>query len=134
MRACTQCGRCCQLYADGGLSASTDEVAFWQEHRPDIAQYVRDGEIWFDPHNGERLPRCPFLESQTEMSGEQEVRTFSCAIYEHRPDDCRHYPVNITDMQRDGCEMLELRDLDNPRRAQRQLDALMFDSRPSSVT
>ncbi|EGG93832.1 hypothetical protein IMCC1989_685 [gamma proteobacterium IMCC1989] len=35
-------------------------------------------------------------------------------------------------MIRDECEMIEAIDLDNPRKAQTKLDALMQDSRPPS--
>ena len=48
-----------------------------------------------------------------------------------RPDDCKHYPVKIEQMVADECEMIELRDLDNPKQAQKALDKLMIDSRPS---
>jgi Fe-S-cluster containining protein len=132
LKACTQCGRCCLLYADGGLSATEQEIAAWQAHQPDIARYVQGGEIWMDPESGERLTACPFLLSTTEPSaaGAAGKRRYSCAIYDHRPADCRYYPVNIAEMQRDGCEMLELRDLDQPRAAQRKLDEMMADSRP----
>lgn len=133
MKPCTQCGRCCLLYADGGLSATAEEIAAWREHRPDIARYVRDDEIWFDPDTGERLTACPFLlnESAAPVAHASGKSVYSCAIYEHRPADCRYYPVSIAEMQRDGCEMLELRDLDQPRQAQQRLDTIMADSRPA---
>ena len=38
--------------------------------------------------------------------------------------------VRIDEMVRDECEMLDLRDLRNPKKAQRDLDLLMADSRP----
>jgi len=55
---------------------------------------------------------------------------YICRIYYDRPDDCRYYPVDIEQMLRDGCEMLEARDLAKPKQAQRTLDVLMADSRP----
>ena len=141
MKPCTQCGKCCQQYSDGGLSATSEEIDWWQTFRPEIARYVRDGRIWMHPETGERLPDCPFLTADTAPADEQSVASgsaanpggrvrYSCSIYHDRPDDCRQYPVSIGEMRRDGCEMLELRDLDNPIRAQRALDALMSDSRP----
>ena len=77
-----------------------------------------------DPVDHQPLDRCPWL------SNEAGSAVFSCAIYHDRPEDCRHYPVTLAEMARDGCEMLELRDLDNPRAGQRALDQLMSDSRP----
>lgn len=56
---------------------------------------------------------------------------FLCRIYQQRPDDCRHYPVDINQMVADECEMLEVRDLHNPQRAQQTLNLLMAESRPS---
>ena len=43
---------------------------------------------------------------------------------------CKHYPVNIDEMVRDDREMLEARDLANPKQAQRTLELLMAESRP----
>ena len=94
MKACNQCGKCCQIYGDG-LSVSADEVAWWETFRPEIAEYVRDGKIWISPETGEQLTSCPWLRKHP-----SEAR-YSCAIYHDRPDDCRHYPVNIDDMVRD---------------------------------
>ena len=136
MKACTQCGKCCLQYSDGGLSATADEVTWWQTFRPEIAQYVRDGQIWMDPQTGGRLPVCPFLIAEHPQAtaepgtADRGPVRYGCSIYHDRPDDCRQYPVSIDEMRRDGCEMLEVRDLDNPKRAQRALDALMSDSRP----
>jgi Fe-S-cluster containining protein len=141
MKPCTQCGKCCQHYSDGGLSATSEEIDWWQIFRPEIARYVDDGQIWMHPETGERLPECPFLTADAARADEQSITSasaanaggrvrYSCSIYHDRPDDCRHYPVSIDEMRRDGCEMLELRDLDNPIRAQRALDQLMSDSRP----
>ena len=59
-------------------------------------------------------------------------RPFRCAISEVRPEDCRHYPVDIAEMVRDDCEMLEKRDLADLKRAQRKLDEIMSDSRPAA--
>ena len=52
------------------------------------------------------------------------------ASHGDRPDDCRHYPVNINQMVMDECEMLEVRDLANPKQAQSKLDKIMSESRP----
>ena len=103
MKACNQCGKCCLHYADGGLVANQSEIEYWEIHRPDIFAYVRDGQIWHSPDSGEALSRCPWLVGA--------VAPFSCAIYEDRPEDCRSYPTNLTDMVGDECEMLEARDL-----------------------
>ena len=77
-----------------------------------------------DPASGEYLARCPWLAMSVDG------RKFTCEIYDDRPEECRHYPVDIAQMVRDGCEMLEPRDLLDARRAQKRLDTIMIDSRP----
>jgi Fe-S-cluster containining protein len=124
MKACNQCGKCCIHYSDGGLSATSGEIDWWETHRPDIFEYVRDGEIWVSPVTGEPLTKCPWLEKVPDQE------KYICGIYHDRPDDCKHYPVDIDQMIRDACEMLEPRDLVNPKKAQQTLDLLMSDSRP----
>lgn len=124
MKDCNQCGKCCTNYGGGGLSASASEIERWETDRPDIASYVRGGEIWFSPENGEPLTRCPWLQK---LPGQQK---FICSIYDDRPNDCRYYPVSIADMVQDECEMLEARDLVNQKGAQAKLDFIMADSRP----
>jgi hypothetical protein len=47
-----------------------------------------------------------------------------------RPGDCRYYPVDIEQMLKDDCEMLQAHDLADPGKAQKKLDLLMSDSRP----
>ena len=135
MKECNQCGKCCIHYSNGGLSATQAEIDWWEASRPDIFRYVRNGEIWVDPSSGEALQRCPFLElepsstnaSATHLSQDKYI----CSIYHDRPDDCRHYPTHIDEMIRDGCEMIELKDLLNQKSAQKKLDLLMADSRPA---
>lgn len=93
-------------------------------HRPEIARYVQGGKIWINPETGDYFARCPWLLPSSDGSGTV------CEIYHDRPEDCRHYPVDIEQMFRHGCEMLEPRDLEDSKRAQRKLDALMADCRP----
>ncbi len=119
VRACNQCGKCCKAYSDGGLVATAEEVDEWADVRPDIAAYVHKGEIWFDPNSGERLKVCPWLE---ELPGE---KRYGCGIYAWRPQDCRDYPVDVSQMVVDGCEMLEPRDLRDHARSQVRLDNLL---------
>jgi Fe-S-cluster containining protein len=129
VKECTQCGKCCLLYSDGGLSASAEEIEAWETFNPAIAEYVVDGKIWMDPKTGEQLTRCPWLELlPAHSSGSPD--TYGCGIYQDRPEDCRHYPTSIAEMVRDGCEMIEVRDLNAPAQAQKTLDAMMSDSRP----
>ena len=116
------------MAGNGGLSATVDEIDWWEEHRPDIFRYVRDQKIWIDPETGEYFARCPWLQQSPDS------KKFTCDIYEDRPEDCRHYPVDIEQMVRDDCEMLERRDLLDLKRAQRDLDRIMIDSRPSVAT
>jgi Fe-S-cluster containining protein len=124
MKSCNACGKCCETAGDGGLSASREEIDWWEDHRPDIFRYVEDQRIWVDPATGDYFSRCPWLHKSADG------RTFFCEIYEDRPEDCRHYPVDIAQMVRDDCEMLERRDLLDVKRAQKKLDAIMIDSRP----
>ena len=73
-----------------------------------------------------QLTRCPFLEVEPGQGNEK----YTCSIYRSRPEDCRHYPSNITEMIRDECEMIEIKDLEDFDKAQSKLDNLMVDSRP----
>lgn len=124
VKNCNSCGKCCETAGNGGLSASAEEIDWWDTHRPEIARYVHDGKIWVDPSTGEYFARCPWLRSAADGVGT------SCDIYHDRPEDCRHYPVDIEQMVRHDCEMLEPRDLLDIKKAQRKLDMLMADSRP----
>ena len=135
MKECNQCGKCCIHYSNGGLSATQAEIEWWEASRPDIFQYVRNGEIWVDPNSGELLQRCPFLglepKSKTSTANNPPQDKYICSIYHDRPDDCRHYPTHINEMVRDGCDMIEVKDLLNPKSAQKKLDILMANSRPA---
>lgn len=134
MKSCNACGKCCIKYGDGALSATKAEIDMWELFRPDIAEFVKSGEIWCDPQTGEKLKRCPFLEIET--IGDQSTQTatkYTCAIYLDRPEDCRHYPSLISEMIRDECEMIEPQDLSQPKRAQKKLDVIMSDSRPGLI-
>lgn len=124
MKDCNQCGKCCTRYGGGGLSVTSSEIDRWESYRPDIFSYVDGGEIWVSPVTGKQMVRCPWLRKLPKQN------KYICRIYDDRPDECKHYPVTIDEMVRDKCEMLEVRDLDNPRQAQRTLDNLMADSRP----
>jgi Fe-S-cluster containining protein len=125
VKDCNQCGKCCIRYGGGGLTATAGEIDWWENHRPDIFALVGDGEIWVDPKTGKQMTQCPWLEK------EPGTEKYTCSIYFDRPDECKHYPVTIEEMVRDGCEMIEARDLKNPQKAQRDLDQIMSDSRPS---
>ena len=124
MKDCNQCGKCCTLYANGGLSASASEIDWWETHRPEISSYVSGGKIWISPVTGKQMLSCPWLRKLPDQG------KYVCRIYYDRPDDCKFYPVSIDQMIQDECEMLEPRDLANPKKAQRDLDNLMADSRP----
>lgn len=116
MIECNQCGKCCTKYSNGGLHVSQSEIEYWEIHRPDIYRYVSDGKIWMHPDTGMQIELCPWLRKLPNQN------KYICDIYHDRPDDCKSYPVTIEDMVRDGCEMLETRDLDNPQLAQKALD------------
>ena len=78
-----------------------------------------------DPATGKQLELCPWLRK---VAGQNK---YTCDIYSDRPDDCRFYPTTIEEMIRDECEMLDAQDLIRPKQAQKALDKLMADSRPS---
>ena len=103
---------------------SDEEVQLWETFRPDLYEYVQDGGIWTDPATGKQLERCPWLRK----TPNQEI--YTCDIYMDRPDDCKFYPVTITQMREDECEMLEVQDLTDTKRAQDELNKIMVDSRP----
>ena len=92
--------------------------------RPDIYNYISNGNIWMNPETGKQLERCPWLRKDPNQN------IYTCDIYYDRPDDCKYYPVTIEQMIKDECEMLEERDLANPEQAQKNLDKLMAESRP----
>lgn len=125
VKECNQCGKCCINYSDGGLSATPDEIEWWETFRPDISRFVYKGEIWIDPDTKKTITRCPWLRQASES------KKYSCDIYNDRPNDCKHYPVTIDQMIKDDCEMLEVKDLKRPKQAQQVLDKLMIDSRPA---
>ena len=123
MKDCNQCGKCCTLYGDG-LTVADSEIDWWETHAPEIAAYAQGGKIWISPVTGKQMLRCPWLRK---LPGRNK---YVCRIYYNRPDECKHYPVTIDQMLRDECEMLEPRDLADPKKAQKTLDILMADSRP----
>jgi Fe-S-cluster containining protein len=125
MKDCNQCGKCCIKYSNGGLSASQSEIELWEIFKPDIYQYVSNGKIWVDPKTGEKIERCPWLRKIPNQE------KYTCDIYDDRPEDCRLYPTNIEEMERDECEMLETVDFKDKKQAQINLDKLMEDSRPA---
>ena len=127
MKECNQCGKCCTKYSDGGLSASASEVELWEIFRPEIFAYVSNGNIWMDPDTGKQIEVCPWLRKLPNQE------KYTCDIYYDRPEDCQHYPVTIEQMVNDECEMLELKDLDKPKEAQKVLDKFMTDSRPPVI-
>jgi len=133
MKDCNQCGKCCIKYGDGDLSATQEEIDLWEIFNPDIFDYVKNNEIWFDPKSGVRLNRCPFLDIAPKTKPDEKDK-YTCSIYLDRPEDCRHYPSLIAEMVRDECEMIEVSDLLKPKQAQIKLDILMQDSRPPSYS
>jgi len=128
MKDCNQCGKCCIKYGGGDLAATQDEIDLWEIFNPEIFDYVKNNEIWFDPKTGVRLERCPFLDIAPKKSPTA-PNMYTCSIYLDRPEDCRHYPSLIPEMIRDECEMIEVIDLENPKKAQVRLDQIMVDSR-----
>ncbi len=131
MKDCNQCGKCCIKYGAEDLHVTSEEIALWEIFNPDIFKFVKGDKIWFNPETGNRLKTCPFLEIATKKEPTSPNK-YTCSIYLNRPEDCRHYPSLISEMIRDECEMIEATDIENHNRAQKKLDILMIDSRPSS--
>lgn len=125
IKQCNSCGKCCIKYSNGQLSASEDEIEYWDVFRPEIAEYVSNGKLWISPETGKLIELCPWLTKAPDSN------VYTCDIYYDRPEDCKFYPVTIAEMIRDECEMLEKQDLARPQQAQKALDILMSDSRPS---
>ena len=125
MKDCNQCGKCCTKYGGDGLSVSTSEIELWESFNPDIFKYVHDGGIWINPETNKQLKQCPWLRRAPDQD------KYTCDIYFDRPNDCKFYPINIDQMQEDGCEMLEAKDLVNPKQAQNTLNLIMIESRPA---
>jgi Fe-S-cluster containining protein len=124
MKDCNQCGKCCVKYSNGGLSVSKSEIDLWEIFKPDIYQFVNNGNIWMDPGTGKQIEQCPWLRKIPNQE------KYTCDIYYDRPDDCKFYPVTIDQMVKDECEMLDIEDLKSPKQAQIKLDKLMAGSRP----
>jgi Fe-S-cluster containining protein len=101
----------------------------WALFRPDIAEYVQNGRIWMDPTTGKQIDLCPFLRSAPHPANSS-LAIYTCDIYHDRPEDCRFYPVTIKQMLDDDCEMIEIQDLTDLKKAQKTLNVLMADSRP----
>ena len=134
MKECNSCGKCCIKYSNGGLSASQSEIELWDVDSPNIYRHVHEGKIWMDPNTHEPLALCPWLKKEPAASslgsGSSKVR-YSCEIYFDRPDDCRYYPSTLSEMILDECEMIEPKDIKNPKQAQKALEFIMADSRGS---
>ncbi|PHS16306.1 MAG: zinc/iron-chelating domain-containing protein [Kangiella sp.] len=128
MKDCNQCGKCCIKYGGGDLSASKEEIDQWEIFQPNLFQYVKNYEIWFDPETGSKFERCPFLEIVAKTDVLAPIK-YTCSIYLNRPEDCRHYPSLISEMIKDECEMIGIKDIAKPKQAKMMLDLLMKDSR-----
>ena len=86
---------------------------------------MSNGQIWSNPETGKLIELCPWLRKAPNAN------VYTCDIYYDRPEDCQFYPSTIAEMIKDECEMLEDKDLTNRKRAQKALDIIMSDSRPS---
>lgn len=127
MKNCNQCGKCCIKYGGGNLDVSAEELDLWEIFNPEIFKFVKDSKIWFDPIDGTALQKCPFL-VLADKTSVSEPDQYTCSIYFNRPQDCRQYPSYIAEMIRDECEMIEITDLENPKKAQQTLARFMSDS------
>lgn len=123
MKECNSCGKCCIKYSNGQLSASAEEIEYWDVFRPDIAEYVSNSNIWMSPETEKLIELCPWLKKSFDSN------QYHCEIYHDRPEDCKIYPSTITEMIRDECEMLQEKDIKYPKQAQRDLELIMADER-----
>jgi len=76
-----------------------------------------------NPETGKQIELCPWLRKVPNQN------KYTCDIYYDRPDDCKFYPSTIDEMMIDECEMLEKKDLSNPKKAEKALDEIMEGSR-----
>ncbi len=125
MRDCNQCGKCCLRYGGSGLSASEEDLNWWENNRPDIFKLVKNKQLWFDPATSAPMATCPWL---SKLPNEEK---YTCDIYFDRLLDCKLYPSSIDEMIEDACEMIEPADIKDIRQAKKQLDIIMSDSRHS---
>ena len=119
MKDCNACGKCCIKYGGGQLAASHGDLEIWGSFGPDIDAYVIDGKIWFDPQSKSLLDRCPWLKVDPLTPSR-----YLCEVYADRPEHCRAYPMTLTDMLNDECEMLESSDLKNLKQAEIDLQKI----------
>jgi len=112
MRACTQCGKCCFKYeGDSWLgSASEADMLLWLIRAPEVLDYVggNSRDLWVNPETGKEMQRCPWLDK---LLGQEK---YMCQIHDVRPEVCRDYPIDLSQMIDLDCEMLEAGGLDKP--------------------
>lgn len=136
MQDCNSCGKCCIKYSNGALYAEAEEIAFWENVRPYIADKVNhlaaksQSNIWFNNQTQQPYQICPWL-SVDEKRSTSDKKYYLCDIYYDRPNDCRLYPTTISEMINDQCEMIEVKDLTDLNKAQKEVDKLMADNRPA---
>lgn len=97
---CTQCGKCCEKYGHS-LQATAADIEQWRRKAPWILDYVDEdlGDLWINPVTRDEVYRCPWIGSAQGKA--------VCRIYEHRPAVCRNYPVDIEQMRKDDCEIVQ---------------------------
>lgn len=126
MKPCNGCGKCCFKYGATQIPEAYDtDLENWRAFRPDLLNYIGSElapDLWFHPVTGREFDerdRCPWLRKRP---GRDQYR---CRIYSVRPEPCAGYPVDVDQMIRDGCEMLEEGDLEKaPEALERELRLL----------
>ncbi|MCH9671993.1 MAG: YkgJ family cysteine cluster protein [Gammaproteobacteria bacterium] len=113
---CNACGRCCE-WAGGWLEATRADLERWSETGDAGAEILRyaklrdDGtaDLWYDPHTGEALNHCPWLEWQSDGASPDRSRGASgrrsrCSIYADRPQVCQRFPKTFAQAVDFECE------------------------------
>ena len=112
---CTRCGKCCtkKSYIETMTATPEDIAKWWALGRNDILKWVEPwrypkGNGWsamtfnmFVDAAGRQRSKCPFFKVDKEGCG-------GCKIHDVSPASCSQYPVDAEQMERDGCEILDV--------------------------
>ncbi|WP_249362462.1 hypothetical protein [Pseudoalteromonas sp. S1688] len=89
MQNCNHCGKCCTKYGAAELDTNQDEIEMWALVNPEIFQYVKNDQLWFDTKTGEKLTQCPFIVLSSKKYP-QDKDKYTCNINQNTPQECPH--------------------------------------------